>query len=123
MSDTIYNLIIFCSTVLAVLVGYLFDVPPAILWAAAIGSGFGVAFSRPTTPIYAAGWVFTGTIFLGFAMPLVAHYWQAGLAAQKAAAFFIALLGIGFRHKVKDGVNGLIDKVFDRASKIIGGEK
>jgi len=123
MSDSVYNLTILASAFVSVLIGYLFDVPPAILLAAAIGSGFGVAFSRPTSPIYAFGWVFTGTIFLGFAMPLLAHFWEAGMAAQKAAAFFIAMLGIGFRHKVVSGANVLVDKAFERIGKIIGGDK
>ena len=144
MQDNIYNLIIFVGGLLSVFIGHMFDVPPAILWTAAIGSAAGVAIRKPSNKIHALGWIFVGTMAMGFAIPLIAHFWWVPIAiiarplgiefsiirelsvlplpVQKAMAVFIPMVFIGYRHKFKDWIDRLIDKAFGRAEKIIGGE-
>lgn len=130
MQDNIYNLFILISTAVTVFLGYLFDVPPPILWAAAIGSGFGVAFSKPTKPVFALGWVMTGVIFMGFGLPMLPELakmhsslailnWPVGM--QKGVAFFGTLLGIRFRHEIANGITGWVDNFFKRGNRSVGG--
>ena len=123
MSDSIYNLVIFVSTLASVLIGYLFDVPAPILWAAAIGSGFGVAFSEPTKPWYAFLWILTGTVITGFAAPIITHMFEMPLPVEKGVAFFMALGIIGFRASLRSRLHGLLDVIFGRLARFIDGGK
>ena len=128
MQEFFTNVFILFSALLSVAVGYLFDVPPALLWLAAIGSAGGVAISKPHNPLWGFILIFAGTFAIGQLMSVVAHYWPS--FPQKPVAFFAGLIAIGYRQQIKQGALDLVVEAFAGAKKFIaksfakvGGEK
>ena len=117
MQDFFTNIFILISALLTVAVGYLFDVPPPILWLAAIGSAGGVAISKPHNPFWGFILIFAGTVAIGQLIPIVSHYWPS--FPQKPVAFFAGLLFIGHRQQIKEGVPKLLAAGFAGSEKLI----
>jgi hypothetical protein len=75
MHDQASYFFILISTGLSAAVAYLFDVPPQILWIAAIGSAAGVAITRATSPFYGFLWILGGTMVTGWSLPVAVELW------------------------------------------------
>lgn len=106
------------SASFSALIGYLFDVPPTVIWAAAIGSAFGVALGRPVGAISGFLWILGGTITASYCVPIIAIAWPA--VYIKGAAFLLTLLLIGFRYQILGEVPGLIAAGFAAGKDWIG---
>lgn len=117
MQEFFTNVFILVSALLSIAVGYLFDVPPALLWLAAIGSAGGVAISKPYNPFWGFILIFAGTVAIGQLIPIVGHYWPS--FPQKPVAFFAGLLAIGYRQQIKEGAAKLLTAGFVGAEKLI----
>lgn len=121
MNDQIDNLVILLFGLCASVIGHLFDVPPATLWVAAIGSSLGIAFSREASILEAFLYIVTGTVATGWAVPLVLNY--APDLAQKSIAAFLSFTLIAFRIQIKRELPKVIVSVFVRINDLIRGGK
>jgi hypothetical protein len=110
MHDTASNLVIFLSGLISVGVGYLFDVPPQLLWIAAIGCCGGMAITRPSHPGWGLLMILGGTMTTGWALPFLAQYWPH--IPQKSIAFFTGLILIGMRNQIRENLPGLVSAAF-----------
>jgi len=117
MHDQASNLLIFLSGLISVAVGYLFDVPPQILWIAAIGSAGGVAITRPSHPLQGFLLILFGTISTGYAVPFIAQHWPD--MPQKSIAAFSGLLMIGTRNQIRENLPRLVAAAFTAAEGVI----
>lgn len=121
MHDNIDNFVIALFGLMAAAIGHLFDVPPATLWVAAIGSSLGIAFSREASILEAFLYIVTGTVATGWAVPLVLNY--APDLAQKSIAAFLSFTLIAFRIQIKRELPKVIVSVFVRINDLIRGGK
>jgi len=119
MQQQIDNLLIPIFGLLSVAIGHLFDVPPHILWVAAIGSAAGVAFSRETTVFGGFVLILGGTLATGWSIPVVLEFWPT--IAQKSAAAGLSFGLIAFRRQIRESVPKLVSAAFERLSNIIRG--
>ena len=117
MQDLAHNFLIFIFTCVSIMIGHVFDVPPATLLAAGIGAGFGVAFSGEIHPIKAFLLIAIGTISIGYVLPIVINAWP--LLAQKAVAFLAAFVLIGFRKQLRENSPRLIEAAFKAGEEVI----
>lgn len=118
MQDQIGHVFIVISGFISVAIGYLFDVPPAVLWVAAFGAAGGVALSRTENKCFGFLWIAGGTVATGYAIPFLTQHWPDYSA--KSLAFFVALILIAFRYQIIDGVRKIIAAGIDSAVKWIG---
>lgn len=121
MNDQIDNFAIFIFGIIAAAIGYLFDVPAATLWVAAIGSALGVAFSKEAKLMEAFCLIVIGTISTGWAVPLVLNL--APDIAQKSVAAFLSFSLIAFRVQIKQEVPRILSAIFEKIQDVIKGNK
>jgi|GEM_PF-2137299 uncharacterized membrane protein YhiD involved in acid resistance len=121
MNDNIPNIAIAFIGVLAAAIGHLFDVPPATLWVAAIGSALGVAFSKEASLIAAFILIVVGTLATGWAVPVVLKF--APDIAQKSVAAFMAFTFIAFRVQIRQEAPKILTAIFIRIQDFIRGNK
>ena len=121
MSEHINNAVIILMGLAASVIGHLFDVPPATLWVAAIGSSLGVAFSREATFCQAFFLILVGTLVTGWAVPIVLSY--APDLAQKSVAAFLSFVLIAFRNQIKNEFPKILATLFQRIHQSIKGSK
>jgi hypothetical protein len=117
MHDQASYFFILISTGLSAAVAYLFDVPPQILWIAAIGSAAGVAITRATSPFYGFLWILGGTMVTGWSLPVAVELWPT--FPEKSVAAIGAMILIGFRHKILEKTPMLIDNAFETFSALL----
>lgn len=118
MQDHAHNFLTFIFTCVTIVIGHVFDVPPATLLAAGIGAGFGVAFSGEIHPFKAFLLIGVGTISIGFVVPFFISAWPN--LAQKSVAFLIAFILIGFRKQLRENSPRLIEAGFKAGEVAIG---
>lgn len=121
MNDNIPNIAIAFIGVMAAAIGHLFDVPPATLWVAAIGSALGVAFSKEASLIWAFFLIVVGTMATGWAVPFFLKL--APDMAQKSVAAVTSFTFIYFRVQIKQEAPKLLAAAFTRLQGFIRGNK
>lgn len=121
MNDNIPNIAIAFIGVMAAAIGHLFDVPPATLWVAAIGSALGVAFSKEASLIWAFFLIVVGTMATGWAVPFFLKL--APDMAQKSVAAVMSFTFIAFRVQIKQEAPKLLAAAFARLQDFIRGNK
>lgn len=121
MNEHISNAVIILMGLAASVIGHLFDVPPATLWVAAIGSSLGVAFSRETSLCKAFLLILIGTVATGWAVPIVLSY--APDLAQKSIAAILSFSFVAFRNQIKTEAPNFVISVFTRIHNTIKGTK
>jgi hypothetical protein len=121
MNDNIPNIAIAFIGILAAAIGHLFDVPPATLWVAAIGSALGVAFSKEASLMWAFFLIVVGTMATGWAVPFFLKL--APDMAQKSVAAIMSFTFIYFRVQIKQEAPKLMAAVFARLQDFIRGNK
>lgn len=121
MNDNIPNIAIAFIGVMAAAIGHLFDVPPATLWVAAIGSALGVAFSKEASLIWAFFLIVVGTMATGWAVPFFLKL--APDMAQKSVAAVTSFTFIYFRVQIKQEAPKLLSAAFTRLQGFIRGNK
>jgi hypothetical protein len=78
-------------------IGFMFDVPAATLWTAAVGSMIGIAI-RPPISMREGGLLVIGvTVAIGLAVPLALYFLPEGLP-QKSVSALLAVFAIGGRN-------------------------
>lgn len=121
MHDNIDNFAIALFGFMAAAIGHLFDVPPATLWVAAIGSALGVAFSKEAKLLEAFFLIVVGTLATGWAVPVVLSY--APDVAQKSVAAFLSFTFIAFRVQIRQEAPKILVAVFVKIQDVIRGNK
>ena len=121
MNDHISNAVIIVFGLCASLIGHLFDVPPATLWVAAIGSSLGVAFSNKASMCEAFFLILVGTVATGWAVPVFLKF--APDVAQKSIAAFFSFTLIAFRVQIKTEAPKLLISIFTRIHDLIKGNR
>lgn len=119
MQQQIDNLLIPVFGLVSVAIGHLFDVQPAVLWVAAIGSAAGVAFSRETTVFGGFFLILGGTLATGWGIPVLLEFWPT--IAQKSAAAGLSFGLIAFRNQIRDRLPLIVSALFERLGNIIRG--
>lgn len=118
MQDLAHNYLIFVFTCVSIVIGHIFDVPAATLFAAGVGAGFGVAFSGEIHPLKAFLLIGVGTVSIGYVVPFVIA--AAPNLAQKGVAFLAAFILIGFRKQLRENSPRLIEAGFKAGEQAIG---
>lgn len=121
MHDNIDNFAIAIFGFMAAAIGHLFDVPPATLWVAAIGSALGVAFSKEASLTWAFFLIVVGTMATGWAVPFFLKL--APDMAQKSVAAVTSFTFIYFRVQLKREAPKLLSAAFTRLQGLIRGTK
>jgi hypothetical protein len=90
-----------CSAVIGSISGFIawsFDVPAPAIFAAFVGSCFGVAFSEAVTYRRALWMLLGGTIAAGFAITMFTHYF--GNFPQRGVAVLLAFILVKYHKKI-----------------------
>lgn len=117
MHDHLNQLIILFATLVSGLFGLLFDVGPATLWVAAIGSAIGAALNPPIQLRYGFLMIVLGTLAAGFIVPLFTHHLNT--YPEKSIAFLLAVILVGGRNLLPIIIQNVFQALVDRLIQLI----
>lgn len=111
------NAYILIAGIVSGLIGFGFDVQGATLWAAAFGCCIGVAIKPPLKVWHGFVIIILGGASVGLLVPLITS--DPPRYSEKSLAFLLAVILIGGRKLLPDGIEKTIEAGFNRLAVLI----
>ena len=117
MHDHFNQIMMMLIALVSSLFGLLFDVGPATLWVAAIGSALGAALNPPIQLRYGFLLIVQGTLAAGFIVPLFTL--NLIKYPEKSIAFLLAVMLVGGRNLLPIVIQKVFQALVDRLIQLI----